>query len=143
LQHMQHLDKACATSKMKHTMKHICRRGARCPRSPVTGAANGAYKYGPVILSRTPRAGHSLSSHHALFGHTAHARAPHTSGRMRSQALTRGKDRCGPRLTATARVSFFLVITPRGTESVRSDGRPQPSIFRLVPIFEQSFTEIF
>jgi hypothetical protein len=114
----KHTDKTCATSKWNIwniNLKHIHQHGAWCPRSPVTEAANSAYKCGPVLLSRTPRAGHSLSGHHALFGHAVHAWAPRTvcilcraSDRTRSQALTRKKDRCGPCLTTTAHASFFL-----------------------------------
>jgi hypothetical protein len=59
-------------------LKHICRREARCPQSPVTRAANDSYRCGPMLLSRTPRAGH-----------------------------TRGKDRCNSHMTATARAFFF------------------------------------
>ena len=52
---------------------------------------------------------------HSLSLVTVHPRAPRVaciprraSGRTRSQALTREKDRCGPRLSAIARASFFL-----------------------------------
>jgi len=92
------------------------------------GVANGAYRCGPVLLSRTHRASHSLSGHRALSGHTAHGRTPRAacilcraSDCTRSQALTRRKDGFGPRLTATARVSFFLVIVQHGSGFVRTD----------------------
>jgi len=98
------------------------------------GVANGAYRCGPVLLSRTHRASHSLSGHRALSGHTAHGRTPRAacilcraSDCTRSQALTRRKDGFGPRLTATARVSFFLVIVQHGV-GVRPYGHSQPSI---------------
>jgi hypothetical protein len=55
----------------------------------------------------------SLSDHRALSGHTEHARASRAaciprraSDHTCSQALTRGKDRCGPCLTAIACTSF-------------------------------------
>jgi len=92
------------------------------------GVANGAYRCGPVLLSRTHRASHSLSGHRALSGHTAHGRTPRAacilcraSDCTRSQALTRRKDGFGPRLTAIARVSFFLVIVQHGSGFVRTD----------------------
>jgi hypothetical protein len=125
---MQHLDKICATSKMNIHRKHICRPKAWCPRSPVMRVANGAYRCGPVLLSWTPRVGHSLSlvTMHSLVTprmhgptccmHPCASEWPHT---LSSVNPWKGQMRYPSDYNCVH--LFFLVIMPRGSRFVRPD----------------------
>jgi hypothetical protein len=133
LQHMQH-------PKWSIWNIHLNAGGARCLQSPVIGAANDAYRCGPVLLSWTSRVGHSLSlvTAYSLVTPRMHRPyAPHASrrasGRTRSQALR--KDRCGLVWLQLRAPFFFLVITSRGSRFVWTDGHPQRNITVNLIIF--------
>lgn len=70
---------------------------------------------------------------------------PRTSGYTCSNALPRRKDRCGPRLTATARSSFFLGrracgLSPSRRTDALNQALPYYIVINLSPCSKESRT---